>query len=136
LTSLNVSNGNNTNFSLFNCNLNPNLTCVQVDDAAWSTANWNFIDATASFSENCGLSVDEYNLSDVLIYPNPVSDVLNVSSLSTTIKSIEIFNQLGQLVLGNSNQESIDISRLSQGVYFCKIKGENGNFGRKRIVKN
>ncbi|MCF6279774.1 MAG: T9SS type A sorting domain-containing protein [Flavobacteriaceae bacterium] len=138
LGTLNVKNGNNANMSNggFNALNNANLTCIQVDDEPYSTANWTNIDATASFNESCGLSVNEYTLNDVSVFPNPVSDVLNVSSLSTAIKSIEIFNQLGQLVLGNLNQDSINISRLSQGIYFCEIKGENGNFGRKRIIKN
>ena len=137
LTFLNVANGNNVNFDYFRAVSNPNLTCIQVDDMSWSTANWANIDAWASFSTNCSiLGIEEVPLQSISVYPNPVSDVLNVSSVSTAIERIEIFNQLGQLVLGNSHQESIDISRLRQGVYFCKIKGENGSFGRKKIVKN
>ena len=31
LTSLSVQNGINVNFSAFNANYNPNLTCIQVD---------------------------------------------------------------------------------------------------------
>ena len=57
LQSLNLKNGNNTNFSLshiyfFN---NPNLTCIQVDNKAYSNTNWsNLKDATANYEENCG----------------------------------------------------------------------------------
>ena len=54
LTSLDVKNGNNVNFIWFDATNNPNLTCIQVDDAAWSTAHWTGIDPTASFSEDCG----------------------------------------------------------------------------------
>ncbi|WP_418637798.1 T9SS type A sorting domain-containing protein [Winogradskyella sp.] len=58
LLSLNANNGNNTNFTFFLAQNNPALTCIQVDDAAYSTANWNDggnfkIDPQASFSENC-----------------------------------------------------------------------------------
>jgi len=56
LTSLNVKNGNNTNFTNFNATNNPNLTCIEVDDAAYSTANWLNIDAASSFSVDCSLS--------------------------------------------------------------------------------
>ena len=59
LSFLNIANGANGNVSELIASENPNLTCVQVDDAAWSTINWtssagdfNF-DAGASFSENC-----------------------------------------------------------------------------------
>jgi hypothetical protein len=38
----------------FDATNNPDLTCIQVDDAAYSTTNWTNIDATASFSTDCG----------------------------------------------------------------------------------
>jgi len=53
LTYLDVANGNNTNMSNFYANNNPNLFCIDVDDVAWSTANWTHIDAWTSFSLNC-----------------------------------------------------------------------------------
>jgi hypothetical protein len=47
-----VSEGVTPPFSVFN---NPNLTCINVDDAAWSTANWSsYIDSQSYFSNNCG----------------------------------------------------------------------------------
>ena len=33
---------------------NPNLTCIEVDDVNYSTANWNNIDPQTSFSTDCG----------------------------------------------------------------------------------
>ena len=50
---LNVKNGNNTNFTFFNTINNPNLTCIEVDDVAWSNTNWTDIDAQTSFSTSC-----------------------------------------------------------------------------------
>lgn len=57
LTCLNVKNGNNTNVILFDVTNNPNLTCIEVDDAVWSTSNWTEaggnVDAIAAFSNDC-----------------------------------------------------------------------------------
>ena len=53
LTSLNVANGNNTNINLFDASLNPNLTCITVDDINYSTTNWVNIDSQTSFSTKC-----------------------------------------------------------------------------------
>lgn len=54
LATLNLKNGNNINFFTINLTSNPNLTCIQVDNKAYSDANWSSKkDATASFSENC-----------------------------------------------------------------------------------
>ena len=57
LTSLDVRNGNNINFSFFfNLVGNPNLNCISVDDTAYSNANWStFIDNHTSFSNDCAL---------------------------------------------------------------------------------
>ncbi|WP_420573672.1 hypothetical protein [Kordia sp.] len=53
LTYLNLKNGNNTNMpnADFIATGNPNLTCILVDDATWSTANWTNIDGTSSFND-------------------------------------------------------------------------------------
>jgi hypothetical protein len=56
LTTLDVRNGNNTKlFPFFFCGNNPLLYCIDVDDAAWSTANWTNIDTQSFFSEDCGV---------------------------------------------------------------------------------
>ena len=65
LTNLDVKNGNNTNFIFFKSNENPNLTCINVDDAIWSTANWIqewfVFDQQHYFSNNCPpSSIQEY----------------------------------------------------------------------------
>jgi len=57
LTNLDVRNGNNTNFTDFNSTYNPNLSCINVDVAAWSTTNWLDIDFQHYFSTNCSPSV-------------------------------------------------------------------------------
>ena len=43
LTSLNFRNGNNSAAWVFKVSNNPDLTCIDVDDAIWSTANWTVL---------------------------------------------------------------------------------------------
>lgn len=52
LTCLNLKNGNNQNLEL-QAVFNQNLNCIEVDDQAYSTANWTNIDAGTTFSTNC-----------------------------------------------------------------------------------
>ena len=40
LTYLDLRNGNNSNIIDFYASYNPNLTCINVDNVAWSTVNW------------------------------------------------------------------------------------------------
>ena len=59
LACLNVKNGNNVNMMGIVATNNPNLTCIEVDNAAWSTSNWFLgIDPQISFSEDCNYPVD------------------------------------------------------------------------------
>jgi len=54
LISLNLKNGNNTNNEFFNTRNNSNLSCIQVDNVAYSNANWSYgKDVTACFSKDC-----------------------------------------------------------------------------------
>jgi hypothetical protein len=71
---------------------------------------------------------------DVTIYPNPAIDYLTVSA-ETEIKSIEIYNISGQLVLRNNDSNQINISSLPAASYFCHIKTSNGKIIKKLIKK-
>ena len=52
LTSLDVRNGNNYSFSDFRAEENSDLSCIYVDDADYSNANWTDIDPNSTFVEN------------------------------------------------------------------------------------
>ena len=80
------------------------------------------------------LGIDDNSLLDFSVYPSPSSVILNVQS-NTAIMQIQIYNLLGQLVKSNSNQNTIDISSVDQGIYFIKVIDENGNFGSQKVVK-
>lgn len=64
------------------------------------------------------------------IFPNPVKDVLNISTESSVKKqSMHIYNILGQLVITvphAENYNEIDVSKLPKGNYILKIKTELG----------
>ena len=71
------------------------------------------------------LGIQSSEKEKVLLYPNPVNDVLNISTSNfTTESTIVIYSALGQKVLvtkATSATVSIPISELSSGIYFCKI---------------
>jgi len=72
LSFLDVRNGNSTNIIDFNTTYNFNLTCINVDDVAWSTVNWTLangnIDASHYFSNNCsGTSIQEHSTNKELL---------------------------------------------------------------------
>lgn len=131
---LNLKNDTNTIITDFFAENNPNLTCIQVDDASYSNTNWTNIDATASFSENCGytLSNEVFQESNFSIYPNPVSDFLNITS-DFDIESICILDIQGKELL-KSISTKLDVSQLKTGIYFIRINSSNNNT-IKKIIK-
>ena len=87
LTCLNMANGNNTNLTYFETYDNPNLTCIQVDDAAYSTANWTLIDPQTSFSENCDYPSDCFTTSlTELTTSKTLIQILDLMGRETTFK--------------------------------------------------
>jgi len=70
------------------------------------------------------------------LYPNPVKDILNISSKhQTEIKSVEIYNIIGQLVIVVPNAvQNIDVSSLESGTYFVKVNSEKGS-GNTKFIK-
>ena len=73
------------------------------------------------------------------LYPNPVSDVLNINAKQAIeIQSLAIYDILGQLVIAVPNTKSVsavDVSKLRTGNYFIKVKTDKGSSGMK-FIKN
>lgn len=64
--------------------------------------------------------------SEIKIFPNPASDVINVQS-PVDINSLEIINIRGVKVAEVNNANSIAVDHLHQGVYFVKVKTAQGD---------
>jgi hypothetical protein len=60
---------------------------------------------------------------EIQIFPNPASGYLQLSSIEN-IRSLEVFNLLGQQFITVNNPESsiLDISKLTSGIYLIKIR--------------
>ena len=80
LTCINVANGNSMIF--FSPLDNPNLTCIQVDAAAWSSTSWLDIDSQMYFSENCNYPAGCFTAS--------------LTELTTSKNLIQILDMMGR----------------------------------------
>jgi hypothetical protein len=157
LAYLNVKNGNNINMSdhSFFALCNPNLTCIEVDNASWSTTNWagfsylvvhffpgtdepyfvtsfqSNIDGGAVYSENCsGAGILDNNESNApIFYPNPTTGTIYLSELA----NITLSDLSGKVLLDEKNTMQLDISALPAGLYFLNV-GEN-NQHTFRVIK-
>lgn len=76
--------------------------------------------------QNTVLSTSELLNSEVLIFPNPVKDFLQIKG-NLKIKNVELFNYLGQKMLSYELVDGkIDLSKLGKGFYLLKMNTEKG----------
>lgn len=86
----------------------------------------------AHYQDTPILGLDENSLSNFTIYPNPVTDVLFISSETAVVQNIAIYNVLGQLILNQAGDtSSLDVSMLTPGIYFAEINSEEGRAIKK-----
>jgi len=89
-------------------------------------------------TSNCytisGLGIYEDVLPSVIVlYPNPATDVLHLSSVEQ-LGLVSIVNMVGQQVKAGVNLKDIDISRFSAGTYLIFVQTERGIW-RSSFVK-
>ncbi len=66
-------------------------------------------------------------LNDVVVYPNPSNNVVNISTENGNYSYFRLYNSLGQVVATEtfSMKSKIDVSRFNSGMYVLEIGGEN-----------
>ena len=103
-------------------------------DVTSSSRKYN---AFLSRMENLTLNVSENSISEARLFPNPATATITISN-ETNIKTIEIFNTLGQSMMTkkvNDVASEIVVSNFANGIYFVKIKNQEGEKMVKLIKK-
>lgn len=80
----------------------------------------NFTDLTL------GTTTQELVKKNFYVYPNPVTNVLNITNEdpTQTISHLEIISIEGRVVLAQ-NTPQVAVASLPQGMYFCRITSNN-----------
>ena len=76
------------------------------------------------------------NYQDVIVYPNPAKNELNVIVVSKKIFNLDLINNLGQIILSipfESNLLKIDLKDIQAGFYNLRLT-DNKNVTNKKIV--
>ncbi|WP_452223930.1 T9SS type A sorting domain-containing protein [Lacinutrix chionoecetis] len=101
-------------------------TLALVDNSSYKS----FTIESASTLSTTSLELEK----SVSLYPNPTLNKVTVSS-KHKINNLEVFNLLGQRILQNTSQNTIDLSHFKSGVYLVKIKTDKGEV-TKKILKH
>ncbi|MDX9790688.1 MAG: T9SS type A sorting domain-containing protein [Candidatus Kapaibacterium sp.] len=84
---------------------------------------------------NLGItSVDDQNYSELLTYPNPVENIVNLSD-SYYFSHYSLANINGIELLNGKYNNKIDVSSLAPGLYFLKLFSEDKVIVRKILKK-
>ncbi len=99
----------------------------------------SFVIGNPSFEKNNNSTNIYFAQADnsLLIYPNPVKDMLQIQS-EKSIREIAIFNALGiKLDLGiDIHQKQVNMASLTEGVYYIAVKTDSGSYIGKIIKEN
>lgn len=113
--------------SLFIDDINTNVAsaswnCDAIDGCVDpGTGSGQYTSITACNAVCTSTDVTE-KISNLSVYPNPVINTLTIEGDYTSINIYDIFKKL---VLTSESQKEIDVSSLSNGLYFANIKNKN-----------
>ncbi len=88
------------------------------------------------FKYGVSVGINEFGISNenISVYPNPSTDHLFIQS-SEKIKTIKCSNYIGQTVDANFENNYIDISNLSEGIYFLNLITLEGSNIIQKFIK-
>jgi hypothetical protein len=86
---------------------------------------------------NIVLGVDQLELTDLNLYPNPFTDKIHIENSGKEQYNLTILNSLGQTIQQlhfNHEKQTIDLAGLKTGVYLVRIENRS-NSNTIRIIK-
>jgi len=139
LTSLDVS--NNTSLYFFDMRGMTSLFEVCVWDD-FSIANQG-VDTSGSpnvyFTTDCSTSAltNSAKNNTITIYPNPASKIVTISSSNEmAIHQVNIYNQIGQLVLQEQGRyKTVDVGALNPGLYIVEVISDQSRSSAKLLIE-
>ena len=92
------------------------------------------------YSNNLLSTNDFGNRNDIVVYPNPTVETVNINSINNSINEVSVYSLDGKLVATyrnpmTSDSYSIDVQNLATGIYTLKVETNNGSFTKKIIVR-
>jgi len=82
------------------------------------------------------LSANENGLSELALYPNPATGVVNIQTQMPGIKEVVVFDIVGKQIINTTIADSeLNISSLKSGVYFVQVSQNNYTATKKLVVR-
>ena len=116
-----------------------------VDQPFWSSAIWfpgdqaytngNAFAIRMNFGASVG--INENVINNVSIYPNPTSDVLNISTNSNDLSELIIKDITGKIVFNQNFNTNITVNteNYAKGIYLIDVKNNHGTVSEKVTIQ-
>ncbi len=116
-----------------------------VDQPFWSSAIWfpgdqaytngNAFAIRMNFGASVGINENVTN--NVSIYPNPTSDVLNISTNSNDLSELIIKDITGKIVFNQNFNTNITVNteNYAKGIYLIDVKNNHGTVSKKITIQ-
>ena len=111
-----------------------NITSIEETNFEFDNFRTGFILDNLQISDLSNLGVADHSSTELSIYPNPTSDIINVKS-SQEINSLEILDFTGKSVLIKKKSNTIDVQQLPKGIYLLKVTTDQKSTVQKFIKK-
>ena len=72
---------------------------------------------------------------EIKLYPNPTNDILYIQTKGQNFENILIYNSVGQIVLKQNYENNIDVTSLSEGIYYLRLTNNTSTEIRKFIIE-
>ncbi|MDX9697335.1 MAG: T9SS type A sorting domain-containing protein [Bacteroidales bacterium] len=72
---------------------------------------------------------------NIQLYPNPVTDILHINNNGAVVRSVDIYNTSGKLIIRITDKNEVNVSGLETGIYFYKIYSQNDNSQTGKLIK-
>lgn len=115
------------------------LNTTGITQIRFANDNWGGFAYIDNFQINePTASVNDFFSQNISIYPNPASDIFNLSSATSTIENITLTDLNGRTVkninVNSLSSAEVNISDLTTGMYFVTVQTDNGS-GSTKIIK-
>ena len=89
---------------------------------------------------DANLSVEEENIANIKMYPNPVNDVLTLDASHIAVETIRFYNLQGKLIKTITDPEAdqiiISTGEMASGFYTVEVTAQNGSKQIQKLIKN
>ena len=124
------------------------ISCWIEDQLYWEVSEvlpgvfngrWVFLHGNVGVDVTNTIGIDDVEPTIAIVYPNPSSDVINISIDKGQLQAIEIYSLTGNLVFKtnlNSNNFKLKIDNYVSGTYLLRIIDEKNEVTNSIIIKD